>query len=146
MSQRALDTISPALGLRRSECRANRADVDAGLGQGVFAVDRTLGSGYAQQWNGPCSENCHKTMVEAGTSVKHHARRDPGHQPQSVTANQLARGRRSLSGAESYFGIIPRSSSLGDPLSRRQLLSRTRIHVGRLYRNNVGPRGITDLN
>ena len=36
---------------RRAERRADSADADAGLGQGVFAVDCDLGSGYVQQWN-----------------------------------------------------------------------------------------------
>ena len=52
VSLRTLDNINPALVL------ANGPTVvpvgltpDAGLGQGVFSVDRSLGSGYAQQWN-----------------------------------------------------------------------------------------------
>src|SRR5262249_53355982 len=52
VSQRTLGSINPAFVL------ASGPTVDpipltptAGLGQGVFAVDRDLGSGYVQQWN-----------------------------------------------------------------------------------------------
>src|SRR5262245_65458911 len=52
VSLRTLDNIAPAFVL------ANGPTVTpvgltptAGLGQGVFTVDGTLGSGYAQQWN-----------------------------------------------------------------------------------------------
>ena len=42
----------PAFLLRNGPTRrADSADAGAGLGQGVFAVNATLGSGYAQQWN-----------------------------------------------------------------------------------------------
>src|SRR6185295_3179835 len=52
VSQRALDTISPAFILQRGPSVAPIAPTPtAGLGQGVFAVDGTLGSGYVQQWN-----------------------------------------------------------------------------------------------
>ena len=52
VSQRALDTISPAFVLQNGPSVAPIAPTPtAGLGQGVFAVDGTLGSGYVQQWN-----------------------------------------------------------------------------------------------
>src|SRR5207253_6065638 len=52
VSQRALDTISPAFVLQSGpSVAAIAATPTAGLGQGVFAVDSMLGSGYVQQWN-----------------------------------------------------------------------------------------------
>src|SRR5262249_20681589 len=52
VAQRPLDTINPAFVLRDGPSVAPiAATPTAGLGQGVFAVDATLGSGYVQQWN-----------------------------------------------------------------------------------------------
>src|SRR6185437_16041646 len=52
VSQRTLDNINPAFVLANGPSVAPiPATADAGLGQGVFTVDRDLGSGYAQQWN-----------------------------------------------------------------------------------------------
>ena len=48
---------------------------DAGLGQGVFTVDRDLGSGYAQQWNFAVQRELTKNMVVevayAGSKITH---------------------------------------------------------------------------
>src|SRR4029079_9977052 len=52
VSQRALDTISPAFVVQTGPTVGPLSPTpDAVLGQGVFAVDWTLGSGYVQQWN-----------------------------------------------------------------------------------------------
>ena len=52
VSQRTLDNINPAFVLANGPSVAPLPiNADAGLGQGVFTVDRDLGSGYAQQWN-----------------------------------------------------------------------------------------------
>jgi hypothetical protein len=52
VSQRALDTISPAFVLKNGPTVEPIGPTPtAGLGQGVFAVDSQLGSGYVQQWN-----------------------------------------------------------------------------------------------
>jgi outer membrane receptor protein involved in Fe transport len=90
VSQRTLDNITPAFVLQNGPTVAPIAPTpDAGLGQGVFAVDRTLGSGSVQQW---------------------------------------------------YVGIIPRSSSLGDPtIPVAQLLKPyPESTTVSLYRDNVG--------
>src|SRR4030095_9540226 len=51
-SQRTLDNINPAFVLSTGPSVAPiPLTPDAGLGQGVFTVNRDLGSGYAQQWN-----------------------------------------------------------------------------------------------
>jgi len=52
VSQRSLDGIAPAFLLQNGPRVSPLGTTPtAGLGQGVFAVDGTLGSGYAQQWN-----------------------------------------------------------------------------------------------
>src|SRR4029077_14237942 len=52
VSQRTLDNIIPAFVLKNGPTVAPIAPTaTAGLGQGVFAVDKTVGSGYVQQCN-----------------------------------------------------------------------------------------------
>ena len=52
VSQRTLDNITPAFVLAKGPTVTPVGTTpNAGLGQGVFTVDGTLGSGYAQQWN-----------------------------------------------------------------------------------------------
>src|SRR5206468_12919848 len=67
VSQRALDTISPAFVLKNGpSVPPIPLTPSAGLGQGVFAVDGTLGSGYVQQWNASVQrELTTNTTVEA---------------------------------------------------------------------------------
>ena len=92
---------------------------DAGLGQGVFAVDRDLGSGYVQQWNASVQRELTSNIsVEvAYIGLEDHARRPSRHQPEPAHRRPArARARRCCSACPiPYFGIIPRSSSLGDP-------------------------------
>jgi len=144
VSQRALDTISPAFVLRNGPSVAPIAPTpNAGLGQGVFAVDSTLGSGYVQQWNVSLQRALTtNTTVEAGyigSNITHVGIPDSNVNQLSVA--QLAQGSLLLTRvANPYFGVIPRSSSLGDPtIPLAQLLkpypSYTTVS---LYRNNVG--------
>src|SRR5437763_15669367 len=52
VSQRTVDNINPAFTLAGGPSVAPiPLTPDAGLGQGVFSVNRDLGSGYVQQWN-----------------------------------------------------------------------------------------------
>ena len=109
---------------RRSCCRTGRRVApiaptpNAGLGQGVFAVDGTLGSGYVQQWNASVQrELTTNTTVEAayvGSNITHVG--IPDTNLNQLTVDQLALGAPLLQRVPNpYFGIIPRSSSLGDP-------------------------------
>src|SRR4029077_4999704 len=144
VSQRALDTIEPAFTLQNGPSVAPIAPTpNAGLGQGVFAVDRTLGSGYVQQWSVSLQrELTTNTTVEiayVGSNITHVG--IPDSNLNQLSVDQLALGSALLQRVPNpYFGIIPRSSSLGDPT----------IPVGQppkpypayttvsLYRNNVG--------
>jgi hypothetical protein len=144
VSQRALDTINPAFVLQAGPSVAPLAPTpNAGLGQGVFAVDSTLGSGYVQQWNISVQrELTTNTTVEAayvGSNITHVGIPDTNLNQLSV--DQLALGSALLQRVPNpYFGIIPRSSSVGDPtIPLAQLLKPYPEYTTvSLYRNNVG--------
>jgi hypothetical protein len=144
VSQRTLDNITPAFVLQNGPSVAPLALTPAaGLGQGVFAVDRTLGSGYVQQWNVSVQrEVTPNTSVEAayvGSNITHAGIPDANLNQLSV--QQLALGSALLQRVPNpFFGIIPRSSSLGDPtIPAGQLLKPFPEYTTvSLYRNNVG--------
>jgi hypothetical protein len=144
VSQRALDTTSPAFLLKDGPTVAPLPPGPlAGLGQGVFAVDPTLGSGYAQQWNATVQRALTASMTfEAsyvGSIITHVG--IPDTNLNQLTAAQLTEGSSLLQRVPNpYFGIIPRSSSLGDPtITVAQLMKPFPEYttVSR-YRNTVG--------
>ncbi len=144
VSQRTLDNVVPAFSL------AGGPSVEpippgpyAGLGQGVFAVDRDLGSGYVQQWNTSVQrELTHDISVEvAYTGSKITRVGIPDSNVNQLTADQLQMGSVLTERvANPFFGTIPPSSTLGDPtITRAQLLKPfPQYTVVSLYRNNVG--------
>lgn len=144
VSQRTLDNINPAFVLAHGpDVAALPISPDAGLGQGVFSVDRDLGSGYAQQWNFAVQREVAKNLVVevayAGSKITHVG--IPDTNINQLTASQLALGPALLTRvANPFFGQIPRSSSLGDPtIPLAQLLKPfPRFTNVTLYRNNVG--------
>jgi hypothetical protein len=144
VSQRTLDNITPAFVLQNGPSVAPIAPTPtAGLGQGVFAVDGTLGSGYAQQWNVSVQrELTTNTTVEAayvGSHIVHVG--IPDSNLNQLSASQLALGSALTQRVQNpYFGVIPRSSSLGDPtIPLAQLLKPYPAYTTvSLYRNNVG--------
>ncbi len=144
VSQRALDTIHPAFVLQNGPTVAPIAPTPtAGLGQGVFAVDATLGSGYVQQWNASIQRELttHTTLEVAyvGSTITHVG--IPDSNLNQLTVDQLALGSALLQRVPNpYFGTIPRSSSLGDPtIPVAQLLKPyPRYTTVSLYRNNIG--------
>jgi len=143
-SQRALDNASPAFVLKNGpSVTAVGPTADAGLGQGVFAVNAGLGSGYAQQWNVSAQRQITpNTTFEAayvGSKITHIG--IPDSNLNQLTVDQLAQGSSLLTRVSNpYFGIIPRSSSLGDPtITRAQLMKPyPAFTTVSLYRNNVG--------
>jgi len=144
VSQRTLDNIVPAFTL------ANGPSVDpipltpeAGLGQGVFSVDRDLGSGYVQQWNVSLQRQLTSTIVAEVAYLGSKITRVgiPDTNLNQLTVDQLAQGTTLLQRVPNpFFGTIPRSSSLGDPtIPRAQLLKPFPEYTTvSLYRNNVG--------
>ena len=114
-----------------------------GIGQGVFAVDRDLGSGYVQQWNTSVQRELTADIsVEvAYTGSKITRVGTPDTNLNQLTAEQLAQGAALQQRVTNpYFGVIPRSSSLGDPtIPVAQLLKPyPQYTTVSLYRNNVG--------
>jgi hypothetical protein len=144
VSQRTLDNITPAFVL------ANGPRIEpvpqtptAGLGQGVFAVDRDLGSGYVQQWNGSLQRELTSNIAVEVAYVGSKITRVgiPDANLNQLTAEQIAQGPALLQRVPNpYFGTIPRSSSLGDPtITVAQLLKPYPQYTSvSLYRNNVG--------
>ena len=144
VTQRTLDNINPAFVLSNGPSIAPiPLTADAGLGQGVFSVDRDLGSGYAQQWNAAIQRELGKNLVVeiayAGSKITHVGIPDTNINQLSVS--QLALGNTLLTRVTNpFFGQIPRNSSLGDPtIPVAQLLKPfPRFTTVSLYRNNVG--------
>jgi hypothetical protein len=144
VSLRTLDNISPAFVLSKGPTVTPVAPTpNAGLGQGVFTVDVGLGSGYAQQWNVSVQrELTANTAVEVsylGSKITHIG--IPDSNINQLTEDQLKLGSTLLERVPNpYFGIIPRSSSIGDPtITRAQLLKPFPAYTAvSFYRNNVG--------
>lgn len=144
VTQRTLDNVVPAFTLAEGPTVTPVAlTADAGLGQGVFAVDRDLGSGYVQQWNvslqREVSTNISVEAAYLGSRITHVG--IPDTNLNQLTAAQLAQGASLLTRVPNpFFGIIPRSSSLGDPtIPVAQLLKPyPQYTTVSLYRNNVG--------
>jgi hypothetical protein len=141
---RALDTISPAFLLRNGPTVSPiEPTPTAGLGQGVFSVDSTLGSGYVQQWNASVQReltpNIAVDLAYVGSRITYVG--IPDTNLNQLTVDQLALGPALLERVPNpYFGRIPRSSSLGDPtITVAQLLKPyPQYTTVSLYRNNVG--------
>lgn len=144
VSQRNLDNLTPAFVLAAGpRVEPIPLTPDAGIGQGVFAVDRELGSGYAQQWNASVQRELRSDIsVEvAYTGSKITRVGIPDTNLNQLTAGQLAQGAAlQLRVPNPFFGIIPRSSSLGDPtIPIAQLMKPyPQYTTVSLYRNNVG--------
>ena len=100
VTQRSLDGVTPAFVLSTGpNVQPIPQTPDAGLGQGVFSVDRDLGSGYAQQWNlaiqhefdrQPCRRSCI-------CRIKDHARWHPGYEYQPTYRRAAVAGEHSSS-------------------------------------------------
>jgi hypothetical protein len=144
VSQRSLDNIDPAFTLADGpSVEPISLTSTAGLGQGVFAVDRDLGSGYVQQWNvsfqREVTSNVALEVAYAGSKITRVG--IPDSNLNQLTVEQLAQGSSLLQRIPNpYFGTIPRSSSLGDPtIPIAQLLKPFPEYTTvSLYRNNVG--------
>jgi hypothetical protein len=144
VTERSLDNLAPAFTLARGPSVAPIPPTpDAGLGQGVFAVDRQLGSGYTQQWNVAVQRELAGGLAfeaaYAGSKVTHVG--IPDTNINQLTVEQLRLGPALLERVENpFFGQIPRASNLGDPTVPRAQLLRPfpRFTTVSLYRNNVG--------
>jgi hypothetical protein len=141
---RTLDNIAPAFVLSRGPTVTPIAPTPtAGLGQGVFTVNGDLGSGYAQQWNVSVQrELTPNTVVEVsylGSTISHIG--IPDSNINQLTEEQLQLGSALLARVPNpYYGIVPRSSSIGDPtITVAQLMKPYPEYTAvSFYRNNVG--------
>jgi hypothetical protein len=144
VSQRTLDNIVPAFRLSEGPSVAPIPQTPtAGLGQGVFSVDRDLGSGYVQLWNASLQRelatNIAVEVAYAGSKITRVGLPDTN--LNQLTVDQLAQGAPLLQRVPNpNFGSIPRSSSLGDPtIPVAQLMKPyPQYTTVSLYRNNVG--------
>jgi len=144
VSQRTLDNVVPAFTLATGpSVQPLGLTPDAGLGQGVFSVDRDLSSGYVQQWNLSVQRQLGaRISVEAAYAGSKITRVGlPDTNLNQLTVEQLAIGvPLTVRVQNPFFGEIPRSSSLGDPtIPAGQLLKPyPRYTTVSLYRNNTG--------
>jgi hypothetical protein len=144
VGQRTLDNLHPAFVLSGGPSVTPIPPTpDAGLGQGVYGVDRSLGSGYAQHWNFAIQREITSDLVweiaYTGSKITHVGMPDVN--LNQLTVDQLRAGAALLERVPNpFFGQIPRSSSLGDPtITRAQLLKPfPRFTAVDLYRNNAG--------
>ncbi|MSO61524.1 MAG: hypothetical protein EXQ50_05440 [Acidobacteria bacterium] len=144
VSQRTLDNTVPAFTLAEGPRVAPiPLTANAGVGQGVFAVDRDLGSGYVQQWNvslqRALTSDILMEVAYVGSKMTHVG--IPDTNVNQLTVDQLAQGASLLQRVPNpYFGTIPRSSSLGDPTVPLAQLLKPYPHYTTVsfYRNNVG--------
>lgn len=144
LGQQTLDNLSPAFLLSRGPTVVPQAPTpDAGLGQGVFAVQRDNGSGYAQQWNVSVQKTLREHWsVEAGYLGSKLTRLGvPDVNLNQVTTQQLGLGSElTQQVANPYFGEVPANSPIGSQTIPRAQLLRPfpRFTTVALYRNNVG--------
>lgn len=144
LGQQSLDSIQPAFVLSNGPAVTARPfGPNAGLGQGVFGVQRDNGSGYAQQWNFTLQKTfgAHWS-VEAGYLGSKLTRLGvPDVNLNQLTVEQLSLGAQLTQQVPNpYFGEIPAASPLGAAaIARGQLLRPyPRFTTVALYRNNTG--------
>jgi hypothetical protein len=144
VSQSTLDNVTPAFVLANGpNVQPIAPTPDAGLGQGVFTVDRHIGSGYVQQWNLAIQREITPNLVVqfayVGSKATHLG--DPDANINQLTPEQLALGSPLLKKVPNpYFGQIPTSSALGQPtITQAQLLKPfPRFTNVTFFRNNIG--------
>lgn len=143
-SQATLDNVAPAFVLSNGPTvQPVGLTPDAGLGQGVFTVDRHLGSGYVQQWNlaiqRELGRNLAFEVAYVGSKATHLG--DPDASINQLTPDQLAQGAPLLVKVNNpFFGEIPASSSLGQPKITVAQLDKPfpRFTNVTYFRNNIG--------
>jgi hypothetical protein len=145
LGQQTLDNIGPAFWLSQGPTVTPQpAGPDAGLGQGVFGVQRDNGSGYAQQWNLSVQKTLGENWnLEAGYLGSKLTRLGvPDVNLNQLTLDQLSLGSQlTQQVANPYYREIPATNtSLGGPtIARAQLLRPyPRFTTVALYRNNIG--------
>ena len=144
VQQKTGDSVNAAFGLSSGPSVAPIPFTpDAGLGQSVYTVNRSAGSGYVQQWNlavqRAITNNLSAEIAYVGSHIVHVG--IPDSNLNQLTTAQLAQGPSlQTSVPNPYFGQIPASSPLGGKtISTAQLLKPyPRFQNVATYRNNSG--------
>ena len=144
VQQKTQDSVNSAFALSNGPSVAPiPLTPNAGLGQSVYTVNRTAGSGYAQQWNlavqREITNNLSVEFAYTGSHIVHVG--IPDSNLNQLTTAQLAQGSSLLSPvANPYYGQLPASSSIGGKtVSQAQLLKPyPRFLNIATYRNNSG--------
>ena len=143
VGQQSQDNINPAFVLSNGpSVEVTSPNPNSGLGQGVFGVDRNVGSGYSQQWNFTVQKTFGRDLnFEAGyLGSKNTHLGLPESNLNQLPAADLALGSALTERVPNpYFGQIPASSSLGQATIARQQLLRAfpRFTNVALFRDNV---------
>jgi len=144
VQQKTLDNVNGAFTLSNGPSVASiPLTPDAGLGQSVYTVKRSAGSGYVQQWNlavqRQLGENLSFEVAYVGSNIVHVG--IPDSNLNQLTPTQLAQGASLLTQVPNpFFGLLPPSSSIGGKtISQAQLLKPfPRFLNVATYRNNTG--------
>ena len=143
LGQQSQDNINPAFQLSSGPTvQVTAPNANSGLGQGVFGVDRNVGSGYSQQWNFTAQKTFGRDLnLEIGyLGGKNTHLGLPESNLNQLPAADLAMGSALTAKVPNpYYGQIPTSSSLGQPTITQQQLLRAypRFTTVALFRDNV---------
>jgi hypothetical protein len=143
VGQQSQDNINSAFVLSNGPTvQVTPPNPNSGLGQGVFGVDRNVGSGYSQQWNFTVQKTFGRDLnFEVGyLGSKNTHLGLPESNLNQLPAADLALGSALTARVPNpYFGQIPASSSLGQATITRQQLLRAfpRFTNVALFRDNV---------
>jgi Carboxypeptidase regulatory-like domain len=144
ISQKTQDSVNAAFALSSGPTVAPiPLTPAAGLGQSVYTVNRTAGSGYSQQWNlalqHSINNNLSVDIAYIGSHIVHVG--IPDSNLNQLTTAQLAQGASLLTSvANPYFGLLPASSSIGGKTTTNAQLLKPypRFLNVATYRNNTG--------
>jgi hypothetical protein len=144
VGQQSPDNVNAAFSLANGPTvQVTAPNPDSGLGQGVFGVDRSNGSGYSQQWNFTVQKTIGSDWdIELAYLGSKNTRLGiPDANINQLPSQDLSMGTALLAKvANPYYGQIPASSSLGGKTIAQQLLLRPypRFTTVALFRDNVG--------
>jgi len=143
LGQQSQDNINPAFLLSNgSTVQVTAPNPNSGLGQGVFGVDRNVGSGYSQQWNFTVQKTFWRNLnLEVGYlgSKNTHLGLPESNLNQLPVADLAMGSALTVKVPNPYYGQIPASSSPGQPTIAQQQLLRAfpRFTNVALFRDNV---------
>ena len=144
IGQQSPDNVTAAFSLASGPTvQVTAPNPNSGLGQGVFGVDRTNGSGYSQQWNFAVQKTIGSDWnIEAIYLGSKNTRLGiPDANINQLPAQYLPLGSALLTSVPNpNLGQVPASSSLGAATLAQQLLLRPypRFTTVALFRDNVG--------